>query len=309
MNRKIDLKQFWGAAMVFIGAIMFAGKAVIVKWLYLHSTVDTVSLLSLRMLFSLPFYISILVWNKSRTEVTNKLSRKEWIAMMGIGLVGYYLASLFDFWGLSYISASIERLVLFIYPTLVVIISATFFKKRIQKIQYIALIITYLGIFVAFIPDFKLGIQKNMALGSFLIFMSALTYAIYLIGNGEMVRRIGTTLFTCYAMIISTVMILIHYCIYISLVQHKSIFEIFQFSANVYLLGLLMALFCTVIPSFLISDGIKRIGSSNGAIIGSVGPVATIFMATYFLGETFNMWQIAGTCFILLGVLMISKKK
>ncbi len=189
MDNKIDLKQFWGAAIVLIGAVMFAGKAVIVKWLYIHSNVDTVSLLSLRMLFSLPFYISILVWNKTRTEVANKLSQKEWFAMLGIGLVGYYLASLFDFWGLAYVSASIERLVLFIYPTLVVIISAVFFKKRIKKIQYIALIITYLGIVVAFIPDFQLGMQKNMALGSFLIFMSALTYAIYLIGNGEMVKE------------------------------------------------------------------------------------------------------------------------
>jgi drug/metabolite transporter (DMT)-like permease len=309
MKQSFDIKQIIGSTYVLIGAVMFAGKAVIVKWLYIHSEVNTISLLALRMLFSLPFYIGILVWNKSKTESISKLSQKEWLAMLGIGLVGYYLASLFDFWGLFYISASLERLVLFIYPTLVVIISAIFFKKRIKNIQIFALIITYLGIIVAFIPEFQIGMQKNMALGSFLIFMSAFTYAIYLIGNGEMVKRIGTTLFTCYAMIISTIMIIIHYVVHTNLILKKGAFEIFHFQAKVYWLSLVMAVFCTVIPSFLISDGIKRIGSSNGAIIGSVGPVATIFMATYFLGESFNNWQIAGTVLILVGVLMISVKK
>jgi drug/metabolite transporter (DMT)-like permease len=302
MSKLTFSKQLIGSILVLLGAVMFAGKAVIVKWLYIHFPIDTVSLLALRMLFSLPFYIGILVWHKANSKSEITLSKKEWVWMLAIGCLGYYMASFFDFWGLQYISASVERLVLFIYPTLVVILMAIIFKKPIQKIQYIALIITYLGIVLAFIPDFKAGMQKDLAFGALLIFMSALTYSLYLIGNGEMVKKIGTTLFTCYAMIISTVMVLVHY-------YFTGSKNLFHFEPMVYWQCIMMAIFCTVIPSFMISEGIKRIGSSNTAIIGSVGPVATIFMATYFLHESFNSWQIVGTAFILGGVLMISLKK
>lgn len=295
-------KYIIGAILTLIGAVMFAGKAVIVKWLYINHPIDTVSLLALRMLFSLPFYIIILVWDKIIFPSDIRLTKKEWAWMLAIGLLGYYLASFFDFWGLQYISAGLERLVLFIYPTLVLVISAIFFKKKIEKIQYIALIITYLGIVLAFVPEIKLGMQKNILLGAFLIFLSALTYAMYLIGNGEMVKKIGSTLFTCYAMLISTAMVIIHYFI-----SAKT--NLFHYEPIVYQQSMIMAVFCTVIPSFLVSEGIQRIGSGNTAIIGSFGPMATIFMASYFLNESFNNWQITGTVFILAGVLMISVKK
>ncbi len=302
MPKPTNTNYLIGAILTLVGAVLFAGKAVIVKWLYINHPIDTVSLLALRMLFSMPFYIFILVRNKIQKPTEIRLTTKEWAWMLAIGLVGYYLASFFDFWGLQYISASVERLVLFIYPTIVVILYAILFKKKIQKIQYIALIITYLGILLAFVPDLKIGLQKNLAFGAFLIFMSAFTYALYLIGNGEMVKKIGTTLFTCYAMLISTVMIMLHYWV---VADHN----IFNFESIVYYQCLIMAVFCTVIPSFLVSEGIKRVGSGNAAIIGSVGPMATIFMATYFLKESFNNWQIAGTICILVGVLMISIRK
>jgi drug/metabolite transporter (DMT)-like permease len=302
MNNSINKNHLIGALFTLIGAVLFAGKAVIVKWLYINHPIDTVSLLALRMLFSLPFYIGILVWEKTKNPSKVRLTAKEWAWMLAIGLVGYYLASFFDFWGLQYITASIERLVLFIYPTIVVLLYAIIFKKPIQKIQYIALIITYLGIILAFVPDIKLGMQKDLAFGAFLIFMSAFTYALYLLGNGEMVKKIGTTLFTCYAMLISTVMIIIHY-------NFIATGDLFGFEPIVYYQCIIMAVFCTVIPSFLVSEGIKRVGSGNAAIIGSVGPMATIFMATHFLNETFNNYQIAGTICILVGVLMISVKK
>jgi drug/metabolite transporter (DMT)-like permease len=303
MAKSVSVNYSVGVLFVFLGAIMFGGKAVIVKWLYIHYPIDTVSLLALRMLFSLPFYLVILFWDKLKFPSDIRLTKKEWAIMLAIGLLGYYLASFFDFWGLQYISAGLERLLLFIYPTLVVIISAIFFNKKIQRIQYIALIITYLGILLAFVPELQIGIQKNLILGAFLIFMSALTYALYLIGNGEMVKKIGTTLFTCYAMIISTVMVIIHYW------ATSSTMGLTDFEPIVYRNCFIMAVFCTVIPSFLISEGIKRIGSGNTAIIGSIGPMATIFLASYFLNENFNNWQIAGTAFIMAGVLMISVKK
>jgi drug/metabolite transporter (DMT)-like permease len=292
---------FIGAALVVLGSVLFAGKAVLVRYNYIHFKVDTVPLLALRMLFSAPFYAVILYFQNKDQSAVPKLTGKEWLWMMGISLVGYYLASFFDFWGLVYITASIERLVLFIYPTLVVVISAIFFKKPIYKIQYIALIITYLGVLISFVPDIQMGVQKNLIIGVTLIFLSSLTYALYLIGSGEMIPKIGALRFTCYAMLISTMMIMVHYFITI-----RS--GLFSYQSGVYVLSIVMAVFTTVIPSFMISEGIRRIGSGNASIIGSIGPIATIVMANIFLGEIITSWQIIGTFVVLGGVLMISWK-
>jgi drug/metabolite transporter (DMT)-like permease len=290
-----------GATLVVIGSVLFAGKAVLVRYNYIHFKVDTVPLLALRMLFSAPFYAVILYFQNRKKSEVPKLTGKEWLWMLAIGLVGYYLAAFFDFWGLKYITASVERLILFIYPTLVVIISAIFLKKTIYKIQYIALIITYLGVVVSFVPDLQIGLQKDLIIGSTLVFLSSLTYALYLIGSGEMIPKIGSLRFTCYAMLISTVMVILHYFISIG-------GNLFAYQSGVYWLSIVMAVFTTVIPSFLISDGIKRIGSGNASIIGSIGPIATIIMANIFLGELINAWQIIGTFVVLGGVLMISWK-
>jgi drug/metabolite transporter (DMT)-like permease len=295
-------KQFFiGVALVVIGSVLFAGKAVLVRYNYIHFKVDTVPLLALRMLFSAPFYAVILYFQNRKQSEVPKLTGKEWLWMLAIGLVGYYLAAFFDFWGLKYITASVERLILFIYPTLVVIISTIFLKKTIYKIHYIALIITYLGVAVSFIPDLQMGLQKDLIIGSTLVFLSSLTYSLYLIGSGEMIPKIGSLRFTCYAMLISTVMVILHYFVSIG-------GNLFAYQSGVYWLSIVMAIFTTVIPSFLISDGIKRIGSGNASIIGSIGPITTIIMANIFLGELINSWQIIGTFVVLGGVLMISWK-
>ena len=294
-------QYFIGVAAVVIGSVLFAGKAVLVRYNYIHFKVDTVPLLALRMLFSAPFYAVILYFQNRKQSEVPKLTGKEWLWMLAIGLVGYYLASFFDFWGLKFITASVERLILFIYPTLVVIISAIFLKKPIYKIQYIALIITYLGVVISFIPDLQMGMQKDLIIGSILIFLSSLTYALYLIGSGEMIPKVGALRFTCYAMLISTVMVTLHYSVTIG-------GGLFAYQSGVYWLSITMAVFTTVIPSFLISEGIRRIGSGNASIIGSIGPIATIIMANIFLDEIINSWQIIGTFVVLGGVLMISWK-
>ena len=294
-------QYFVGAALVVIGSVLFAGKAVLVRYNYIHFKVDTVPLLALRMLFSAPFYAIILYFQNRKQNQVPKLSVKEWLWMLAIGLVGYYLAAFFDFWGLKYITASVERLILFIYPTLVVIISALFLKKSIYKIQYIALVITYLGVVVSFIPDLQMGMQKNLIIGSTLVFLSSLTYALYLIGSGEMIPKVGALRFTCYAMLISTVMVIFHYAV-------TAGGNLFTYQPKVYWLSIVMAVFTTVIPSFLISEGIRRIGSSNASIIGSIGPIATIIMANICLDEHISSWQIIGTFVVLGGVLMISWK-
>ena len=299
--QKSQVHYLIGVLLVVIGSICFAGKAVLIRYNYIHYHVDTVSLLALRMLFSAPFYLIILFFQNRKQSEVPKLTRNQWLWMLFIGLVGYYLASFFDFWGLSYITASVERLILFIYPTIVVILSAIFLKKTIHKIQYLALFITYMGVAFAFVPDLRMGLQKDLIIGSSLIFLSAVTYAIYLIGSGEMIPKVGALRFTCYAMLISTFMIIIHYSISVR-------GNLFGYQSAVYWLSIIMAIFTTVIPSFMISEGIKRIGSGNASIIASIGPIATIIMANIFLGEIISSWQTVGTLIVLGGVLMISWK-
>jgi drug/metabolite transporter (DMT)-like permease len=301
MKKSYSINYLKGAALVFIGAVLFAGKAVLVKYNYIHYHVDTVPLLALRMIFALPFYLIILFIQNRNTPTEIPISNKQWLWILILGILGYYLASLFDFWGLNYVTAGIERLILFLYPSIVLIISAVFLKKKIQNIQYIALFITYLGVVCTFIPDLKMGLQHNLIVGCALIFLSAFTYALYLIGSGELIPKIGTIRFTSYAMIISTCAVILHH-----LLTAKG--SLLGYQKEVYYLSFAMAIFSTVIPSFLISAGIKLIGSSNASIIGSVGPVATIIMASIFLGEKFTVWQLTGTIIVLAGVLMISWK-
>ena len=294
-------KGIVGALLVFTGAVCFSSKAIMVKLAYQH-TVDPVSLLALRMLFSLPFFLLIGYFSGQKRKQAVSLSRKEWGYLLLLGIVGYYLASLFDFQGLQYVTASLERLILFVYPTLVVLISAVANRKPIQRNQYLALFMTYVGIFIAFAFDVNLQGQKNIGLGALLVFGSAFTYALYLFGSGSMIPKVGTIRFTSYAMSISAAAVLLHS--YFSNGLH-----IWNLSNEVYMLSLLMAVVATVIPSFLISGGIKMIGSDNASIVASVGPVSTIVMAYFFLHEQISISQLVGTAFVLSGVLMITLKK
>ena len=291
---------FLGAALVFSGAVLFSAKAIFVKLAYQYN-IDPVSLLTLRMVLSLPFFLAMGFFS-GRKQKTESVKKIEWLQILFLGMVGYYLASLFDFQGLQYISAGLERLILFIYPTLVVLISAVLYKKPIQKFQYLALGMTYIGIFVAFAYDVNVTSQTNVGLGAALVFLSAFTYAVYLIGSGKMIPKVGTIRFTAYAMTFSALAVILHSYFFNGL-------EIWNFQKEVYIISMLMAIFSTVIPSFLISGGIKMIGSDNASIIGSVGPVSTIILAYIFLGEAITISQITGTLFVLAGVLIISLKK
>ena len=291
---------FLGAALVFFGAVLFSAKAIFVKLAYEY-TIDPVSLLTLRMVLSLPFFL-LMAFLSGKKQDTIALKPKEWLQILMLGMVGYYLSSLFDFHGLLHISAGLERLILFVYPTIVVIISAILYKKRIQKFQYLALGMTYIGIFIAFAFDVNLQSQANVGLGAILVFLSAFTYAIYLIGSGKMIPKVGTIRFTAYAMSFSALAIILHSYFFNGL-------DIWNFQKEVYIISALMAIFSTVIPSFLISGGIKMIGSDNASIVGSVGPVSTIILAYLFLNEAITVSQILGTIFVLAGVLVISLKK
>ena len=284
--------------IAILGIVMFSAKAIMVKMAYKFH-VTSIHLLLFRLLFSLPFYIIIAFYFQFKNKI--KTQKKDYLWVFIMGFVGYYLASYFDFLGLQYIKAGLERIILFIYPTLVLIISKFFLKTAITRKQVIAIIISYLGILVAFWNEIKL-VEEDVVLGGSFIFLSALTYAIYLVGSGWLIPRFGVALFTSYAMISSTVCVLIHYL----LVDRTNFF---QYENEVYYLGFLMAIISTLIPSFLVSLAIKKMSATNFSIIGSIGPISTIILAFFFLGEKLNYYQILGAIIVISAVTYISLVK
>jgi len=287
-----------GVVLAILGVVLFSAKAIMVKLAYEYE-IDSVSLLLLRMLFSLPIYVLIAVFVKP--EKAKTLRKTDYFWLIFFGFVGYYLASFFDFLGLQYIKAGLERIVLFIYPTLVLLISRVFLKTKITKTQIAAIGITYFGVVTAFVGELNLS-GTHLYLGVSLIFLSALTYAMYLVGSGWLIPKFGVLCFTSYAMIVSTVCVLVHYF------STREI-DLLSYPKQVYFLGLLMAVLSTVIPSFLVSKSIKIIGSSNFSIIASIGPISTIVLAYVFLGENLNVYQVIGTAIVIVGIYLVSRSK
>ena len=290
-----------GFIITLTGAILFSTKAIIIKLAFAHTPVDALTLLTLRMLFSLPFYL-VAAWIGSNNKTRAKFSRKQWTTIISLGLFGYYLSSLFDFTGLQYISAGLERLILFLYPTFAVLINAFVFKEKVSRIQQWALLLTYACIAMAYIGELKVGNgNTNFYLGSFLIFLCAVTYAAYIVGSGRIIPQVGATKFTAYAMLSATAGIFIHFSL-------TGNIKNLQHAGSYWWYGLILALIATVIPTFLISIGMKKIGSNNVAIISGIGPVATIVQANFILGEKIFMAQIIGTILVVAGVLLIGSK-
>jgi drug/metabolite transporter (DMT)-like permease len=286
-----------GALLVALGAIAFSGKAVIIKLAYRHG-VDAVTLLALRMLFSAPMFALLAMW-AARVSRTTPISVSDRWALLALGLIGYYLASYFDFLGLQYITAALERLVLFVHPTFVVLMSAAFFARRITRRDVFAIAVSYIGIVAVFAHDMSTQ-PGNVALGAFWVLLSALFYAAYLVGGGRVVGRVGSLRFACYAGLVSCVAVVAHF-----LVTREAALLVTQ-SAPVYWLSILMAAVSTVLPIVLTSEGIRRVGASHASIIGSIGPIATIFLGAVFLGEPITAIQLAGAALVLAGVVAIS---
>jgi drug/metabolite transporter (DMT)-like permease len=298
-TEKANSSYILGAILVLISAIGFSAKAVMVKLAYAYR-VDATTLLFLRMMFSTPFFLAVGLY-KIRSTTETSLNNKQWIFIFFLGFLGYYLSSILDFWGLVYISAGMERLILFIYPTIVVVFSAILFKNKIRQRELISLFITYMGIIIVFFTD-KVEKTENIFFGAFLIFLCAITYAAYLMGSGKMIPRIGASRFTAYAMLVACLSIMVHF-----LLTHS--WTDLYLPMEVYTLSFIMAIISTVLPTFLLSQGIKRIGSGPASIIGTIGPVSTILLAWIFLGETINLPQLIGTILVITGVFIVSYKK
>ena len=297
-NKKLYLAGF---VITFIGAILFSTKAIIVKKAFAETPVNAITLLALRMLFSLPFYIGAAI-GVSRKATNMPMTRKQWGYTILIGLLGYYFSSLFDFLGLQYISAGLERLILFLYPTFVVLINTFVFRQKIYRMQTVALLLTYAGIAIAFLGELQIDTSNTHFIwGSFLVFMCAVTYSVYIVGSGRLITAVGVTKFTAYAMLAATAGILLHFAV------TEPLNVLFQ-SGGIWAYGALLAIVATVVPSFMLSAGMKRIGSTNAAIISSIGPVSTIIQAHYILGEKIVWEQIAGTALVVVGILLLSGK-
>jgi drug/metabolite transporter (DMT)-like permease len=277
----------------------FSTKAVIIKLMYQYH-VDTFGVIALRMLLSMPVYLAVAIY-LARQKDNVPLTKKELLSVVGLGILSYYISSMLDFLGLQYISAGVERLILFTYPTMVLLISAFFFKKKITTPQYIAMILTYIGVAIAYVAEKGLGDQKNVVLGASLIFTCAFTYSFFVVGTGELVKRFGSIKFTCYAMLAATIPTLIQSCV------HNGM-DIFHYPREVYNLSIWMAVVATVFPTFMIVEGIRLVGANNSGIIGFVGPVWTIFLANWLLGEPITLMQSVGTAIVLAGVFLISWK-
>jgi drug/metabolite transporter (DMT)-like permease len=290
-----------GFILAFAGSILFSTKAIIVKKAFADTHTDALTLLMLRMVFALPFFIAAAILSSNKKDNIT-INTKQWVSIIGLGIFGYYLSSLFDFIGLQYISAGLERLILFLYPSFVLLINAAVFKQKITGIQKIALVLTYVGIAIAYFGE--LGADYNnphFLLGSILIFICAITFAIYLVGSGRVIPLVGATKFTAYAMLASTAGIFLHFFIvgnYNNMPAGNSFWGY----------GFLLAIVATVIPGFLVSNAMKKIGSNNVAIISSIGPVSTIIQAHFILGEHVFIEQVIGTILVIAGVLLTGWK-
>ncbi len=298
-KNKISVAGFF---ITLLGAILFSTKAIIVKLAFGSTHTDALTLLTLRMIFSLPFYV-VAAFVVSGQKDNKKMNAKEWLLVITLGIFGYYLSSLFDFIGLQYVSAGLERLILFLYPTFAVLINAYFFGQKISSIQRLALLLTYGGIAIAYFGELKIDMgNPNFYFGSFMIFLCSITYSIYIAGSGKVIPVTGANKFTAYAMLAATSGIFIHFVI-------KGNIETLKTGSTLWLYGLMLAVFATVLPSFMLSHGLKKIGSNNVAIISGIGPVSTILQAHFILGEKTFAAQIAGTILVITGVLLIGWRR
>jgi len=287
-----------GLALATLGAIAFSGKAIIVKLAYRHG-VDAVTLIMLRMLFALPLFAALAWWaGRGRPP----LAARDWAAVAGLGFSGYYLSSFLDFAGLQYVTASLERLLLYLNPTLVLLLSMVWLKRRVTGRQAAALATSYAGVLLVF--GHELTVQgEHVALGAVLVFASAMSYAVYLVLSGEVVQRIGSLRLTGLATSVACVLCIVQFLLLRPLEAATSV------APPVVWLSVLNATLCTFAPVLMMMMAIERIGAPMAAQTGMVGPMSTIAMGVLILGEPFTGWMVAGTVLVLAGVWWLARAR
>ena len=297
LNRSSRQLFLIGLAIAVSGAVLFSAKAIVAKLIYRYH-VDPETLIAFRMMFALPFFAAVAWWT---AKTAAPLSAAERGQIVVLGLLGYYLSSYLDFLGLRYISAGLERLILFLTPSFVLLMSLGFLKRKIAALEWVALGTAYFGTVLVFIHDAKTG-GPNVMLGSALVLGSAMSYALYLLLSGELVRRVGAMRLTAYVMCVSSTACIVQFFVLRPpgmLVQPNA----------VYGLSLFNAVFCTVLPVFLTMIAISRIGAATTSQAGMIGPVSTLFMGAAILGEPITGIQLAGTALVIFGIYLLSTKK
>ncbi len=290
-----------GPACAILGVLGFSFKAILLKLAYKAHPVDAATLLMLRMLYSAPFFCAMAWWATRHREGV-AMRRTDWIRIVWLGFIGYYLASLLDFIGLQYITASLERLVMFLYPTIVVLLSAVLLRKAITARIVAALLLSYAGI--ALVVAYDLTVSGNRAstfTGSGLVFASAVLYALYLVQAGTIIARLGSLRFISWAMLASTVFVVAQF----ALTRPWSALDV---PAGVHAIMLVMAVFSTVLPTWLIAESVRRMGANSASLVGALGPVFTIGFGAMILGEPIHAVQLGGAALVLTGVMLVTLK-
>lgn len=295
-------KEFWiGFLLAGLGAVLFSAKAIVVKLTYRYG-VDALTIIGFRMMLSLPFFavVGFMQARKARQGKLPRLTVKESLQLIFLGFIGYYLSSYLDFLGLQYITAGLERLILFLSPTFVLLITALYLKRPIAAKQWFALAMAYLGVALVFLQDLSLE-GSNVMLGSVFVLASALTYSLYIISSGELIKRVGATRLVAYAMSVSAVISMIHF---LSVHSWQGLAQ----PLPVYQLSLLHAVVHTVAPTFMIMWAVARIGAPMTSQLGLLGPVSVLFLAGWILGEPITTLQLVGTAFVLAGAVVLGRR-
>ncbi|MCB0685271.1 MAG: DMT family transporter [Saprospiraceae bacterium] len=294
-------QQNIGIAFALIGSLLFSTKAIFVKLSYQHH-IDTISLLLLRMIFALPFYLFMIfreLGQKWQSWIL--IQKKYWLALVLSAIMGYYLSSLLDFLGLRYIGASVERLILFIYPTFIAIISFFAFKEKVTWLQTGALALSYVGLLFVFGHNLgEITLDSDFWKGSFLILGCAVTFAIFLVMSQWLIPKFGATSFTSISMTVACLFVILHF------LTTQKISGLFNYHLIVYVYAFSMATVATVIPSYVVNYAIQRIGATRSAILASVGPISTISLAYLLLGERLLPAQLIGAVLVIVGVTVVS---
>ena len=295
--------MFFGIFLALLGTLLFSLKSIFIKFAYMQG-LDADSVLILRMALSAPVYLAILIYlliKQDKVQTQNQLSKAVLIKVLGLGFLGYYLSSLLDLKGLQYVSAQLERLTLFTYPFWVAIIGYFLFKQPLTKRIIISLLISYLGLWVVMGQELQIT-GNDVFHGTILVMAAALSFAFYILLSKAMINQLGSLLFTSLAMIASSLLVFIHGVIQVDL-------SLMQVTPLAWLWVSLLALLSTVIPSFMVSEAIQRIGPTQTGIVGTLGPIFTIVLAIYLLGEPITPYMIVGMTMVFIGVMILILKK
>ena len=290
----------WGVALAIVGTLVFSFRPILVKLIYITYPASAVTVLFLRMAISLPFFLVVAWWLRHDEP---RLTRRDWAALIALGFIGYYAASFLDMLGLKYVGAGVGRLILYLYPTLVLLISFVFLHRKPTPRQLGALVMTYAGVTLILASQAHGGAEGRLfVLGAMLVFGSSLFYATYLVASAELVKRVGSMRFTAYSMAVATLPAVVQFFALESL-------SALDLPGRIWFYAFLLGTFCTVLPLFIQAEALKRIGAAEFALIGALGPVSVAITSALGLDEQFTAVQAFGGALVIFGVLLVSLKR